>query len=146
MGCNGCTPLTGDRVKLVTNVAITSTGGFSGTEIMRLTVPPSAEPLFLEADLAVGATTGAGTTSNVIAWIAAVAAPTALSALNVRAIRNAHSLTDLANGVPLRIRAEPTLPGESFPPGDYAVYAQRGANAASVIGSAIQPSLFWWER
>lgn len=144
MGCLGCKPLTLDRSRVTSNVTITATGGFGLTEITRVYVPPSAEPLAIHADVAVAATTSGETTSFVVV-VCPVTAFNLLGAVGGRGVPSAPAPAQWAYGIPIAFTAWPP-DGQVWPPGDYILAAQRGANAGHVLATTLMPSHLWVAR
>lgn len=144
MGCLGCKPLTGDRARITSNVTISANSGFAVTEIARIYVPPSAEPLALEADVAFAAT-NSGDTGTMIAVICPATALNLLGAVGGRGVPTFPATAQWAHGALCKFTAWPA-PGTTWPAGDYVLAAQRGANAAHVLATSLMPGHFWWRR
>src|SRR5690606_13237514 len=119
----GCKPLTGDRVRLTANVPITANSAFNVTEIARIYVPPSSEPLAIEADISVAAT-NAGTTSTMLVVICPASALNVLGAVGARGVPTFPATGDWGHGALCKFTAWPA-PGSTWPAGDYVLAAQR---------------------
>ena len=138
-------PLVGDRARIETLVPVTASGGFGVTEIARIYVPPSPQPLALEVDVVVGATT-AGQTANIGLVICPAAAPNLLATVGGRTYTGVPSFSATNGaGTPARFTVWPPE-DDVWPPGDYILGANRGANAADVGGNVLAPGFFWWHR
>lgn len=143
--CASSLPILGERARLALWTPITASAGFAVSEVGRIYVPPSNVPLVLEVDAMVAATT-TSQTADVTVIVSRAASVNLLTAVGGRRYQGVPAVGDYGNfGIPVKFSLMPP-DGQTWPPGDYVVAAQRGANAAQFGGTDLAPGYFWWHR
>lgn len=137
MSCNGCQALRGPLRELTTPLTITATG-FTFQEVLRVTVPPMADPVKLRGIARPSSLLTATTVGMTV--LLAPAGSTSLNALDQDA-RVAYPFTDVN---PAGHYTSLTAWIEEA--GDYVLGAVKGAGNGQLFASVLSKTQLWWER